>query len=702
MSRGKTLTVYLAADLKKFNAGMKQGADQVQGFGGKLNSYLGPALAAAGVAAGAFATKLAADSVAAASDLEESLSKASVVFGEQADAVIAWSKTSSTAFGQSQQQALEAAGTYGNLLQAFGVTTDAAAEMSTTMVQLAADLASFNNTPIDQAVDAIRSGLSGETEPLKRFGVALTDARLRAEALAMGLEVTSGALSAGTKAQAAYGLILKDTTLAQGDFARTADGLANTQRTVQAAVEDAQAAIGKGLVDAMGEAIDAMGGAQGLVETIEAGADIFANFTEGIGDLAAQLADLAPEIDSTRSKLGQLFGEAQTQFGYGALLDLPGAVADIIDQFRWLTDANYRQQKQQEATNAAMEENLNYLDPMARGMYEAARAADDLAGSTADAAIGADAAAKSLLEMAIATGQVPEKARWAQRFDIKEMLEGIGRGGRTAASGVSSYTAAADKSEKTLTKQRDALMGTQQQLLDQIQTLKDATQAVEDYASSIQQDLLAGFDIGGLYEGALNEQGEFSADQFFQSFDQAINRAEWFGTLLNELKSRNIDQKLIEDLASLGPEAGGELAQRMISDAGFLGMFVDKWTAVQDKTRELALGLVPEFLEAGRLQAIDNLNGMLEQFAKDQKKFAKLGRRLGQQVGATFKAQIAKDVADAVRAVEAAATAARAEAVARAEAEQARITEQAVATAIANLIRNSDQRAGRNPQPVLQ
>lgn len=702
MSRGKTLTVFLAADLKRFNSGMKQAGGQVEGFGGKLNKYLGPALAAAGVAAGAFATKLAADSVAAASDLEESLSKASVVFGEQADAVIAWSKTSSTAFGQSQQQALEAAGTYGNLLQAFGVTTEAASEMSTTMVQLAADLASFNNTPIDQAIDAIRSGLSGETEPLKRFGVALTDARLRAEALAMGLNVTSGALDAGTKAQAAYGLILKDTTLAQGDFARTSDGLANTQRTVQAAVEDAQAAIGKGLVDAIGEAIDAMGGAQGLVKTIEEGADVFVNFTEGVGDLAKQLNDLAPEIDTTTGKLTTLMGEAQNQFGYAALLDLPGAIADIIDTTRVLVDEQYKQDKIQAILNEEIKENLDYLDPMARGMHAAARAADDLASSTADAAIGADAASRSLLDMAIASGQVPEKARWSQRFDIKEMLEGIGRGARSAAGGTRAYSSAASDSEKILEKQKSALMGTQDQLLDQIQTLKDATQAVEDYAASIQQDLLAGFDIGGLYEGALNEQGEFSADQFFQSFDQAINRAEWFGSLLNELKNRNIDQRLIEDLASLGPDAGGELAQRMISDAGFLGTFVDKWTDVQETTRQLALGLVPEFLEAGRLQAIDNLNGMLEQFQKDQRKFAKLGRRLGQQVGATFKAQIAKDVADAVRAVEAAATAARAEAVARAEAQQARITEQAVATAISNLIRNSDQRAGRNPQPVLQ
>jgi hypothetical protein len=102
------------------------------------------------------------------------------------------------------------------------------------------------------------------------------------------------------------------------------------------------------------------------------------------------------------------------------------------------------------------------------------------------------------------------------------------------------------------------------------------------------------------------------------------------------------------------------------------------------------------------LSAIENLNGLAQQFKQDQRKFKKLGKAIGEQVGASFKKQIAKDVRDAVRAVEAAATAARAERVAAAEAEQARITEQAVGTAISNLIRNSDQRSGRNVQPVLQ
>jgi hypothetical protein len=112
-------------------------------------------------------------------------------------------------------------------------------------------MASFNNTSIDQAITALRSGLSGETEPLKRFGVALSEVRLKEEAMRMGLiETMSGTLPVAIKSQAAYSLILKDTALAQGDYARTADGTANTMKTLQAKMEDAKVALGDALMPA--------------------------------------------------------------------------------------------------------------------------------------------------------------------------------------------------------------------------------------------------------------------------------------------------------------------------------------------------------------------------------------------------------------------------------------------------------------------
>lgn len=202
-------------------------------------------IATVGVAVGAVVGKQLVD---AASSLAESQSKVNVVFGDSAKAVTDFANTAAEKMGMSKQAALEAAGTFGNLIQAFGLGQGQAKEMSTTLVQLASDLASFNNTSTEDAIQALRSGLSGETEPLKKYGVALNDVRLKQVAMNMGLYDGKGALDITAKTQAAYALILQDTALAQGDYARTADGVANRQRTLQAAFQDVKAEIGTALI----------------------------------------------------------------------------------------------------------------------------------------------------------------------------------------------------------------------------------------------------------------------------------------------------------------------------------------------------------------------------------------------------------------------------------------------------------------------
>lgn len=187
--------------------------------------------------------------ITAASNLSESLGKANVVFGAQAKEIEKWADTASRSFGQSKQQALEAAGTFGNLFQAFGVGKTQSAVMSKSLVELAADLASFNNTSIEDALAAISSGLSGETEPLKKYGAILSDDRLRLEAVRLGLiKTVKDGLDPAAKSQAAYSLIVKDTALAHGDFARTSDGLANRTRILKARFADIQAEIGTKLL----------------------------------------------------------------------------------------------------------------------------------------------------------------------------------------------------------------------------------------------------------------------------------------------------------------------------------------------------------------------------------------------------------------------------------------------------------------------
>jgi hypothetical protein len=201
-------------------------------------------MAIAGTAAAGAVAAASFKLVQQASNLEESQSKVNTVFGNSAFIIDNFAKTSAASFGITKQAALEASGTFGNLIQAFGIGEGQAANMSITLVQLAADLSSFNNTPIEEAIIALRSGLSGEAEPLKRFGVAINDTRLKQEAFNMGLYDGKGALDITAKTQAAYALILKDTNLAQGDFSRTSEGFANQMRILQASLSDAATEVG--------------------------------------------------------------------------------------------------------------------------------------------------------------------------------------------------------------------------------------------------------------------------------------------------------------------------------------------------------------------------------------------------------------------------------------------------------------------------
>lgn len=256
---------------KKF--GDAAGKEAGTSFRSRMTNSLRGFAPLAGVAAGAGITALFSDAISKASDLSESGSKVNVVFGDAADEVQAFASNSAKAFGQSQAQALEATGTFGNLLRAVGLTEDESAKLSTAMVGLASDLASFNNTSVDDALEALRSGLVGETEPLKRFGVNLNEARLKQEAMNQGLSDGKGVLDANAKAQAAYALIMKDTALAQGDFERTSGGLANQQRILSAQWTEMQAAVGQKLLPVVtdfvtfvnDDAVPALGAVGGVV-----------------------------------------------------------------------------------------------------------------------------------------------------------------------------------------------------------------------------------------------------------------------------------------------------------------------------------------------------------------------------------------------------------------------------------------------------
>lgn len=250
----ETLAVKLVGETSEFASSMSE-------VGGKLKE-LGSNIKEAGETLTARITlplvAIGALSIKAASDLNESMNKVDVVFGQSATSVQAWATTAAESFGQSQRQALEAAGTFGNLFTTMGMGVEESAKMSMGLVELASDLASFNNIDPTVALEKLRAGLVGEVEPLRTLGINLSAAAVQAKAMEMGLADANGQLSQSALAQARYALILEQSKNAQGDFARTSDGLANSQRILKAELADAAAQLGQQLLPYALKAVQAI------------------------------------------------------------------------------------------------------------------------------------------------------------------------------------------------------------------------------------------------------------------------------------------------------------------------------------------------------------------------------------------------------------------------------------------------------------
>lgn len=192
------------------------------------------------------ANRLLSGFVAESVAISEAAQRSNIVFGESADAIQRFAQSSS-AIGLSEKAAIQAATRFGTLFTTIGLVDKQAAEYSETLVRLAADLASFSDSSVDDALTAISSALVGEFEPIRRFGVLLNEATLKQTALQQGLKVTTGTLDPQTKLLASYAQILRQTNKQQGDFERNSALLANQQRVLSAEWNNVRATIGEAL-----------------------------------------------------------------------------------------------------------------------------------------------------------------------------------------------------------------------------------------------------------------------------------------------------------------------------------------------------------------------------------------------------------------------------------------------------------------------
>ena len=221
------------------------------------------------------------DAIEAASALEEVQNVVDVTFGESGAAKIeTWAKNAGAQFGLTETQAKQFTSTLGAMAKSAGLSGGQIVEMSTDLAGLAADMASFYNLDFDTAFQKIRSGLSGETEPLKQLGINLSVANLNAFALAQGLDKTFEKMTQGEQTMLRYQYIMSVTADAQGDFARTSDGYANSMRKLETNVNAIKTALGQTFLGVVQEAVNGLNGFLELLLPDESKKTVLDDFAE--------------------------------------------------------------------------------------------------------------------------------------------------------------------------------------------------------------------------------------------------------------------------------------------------------------------------------------------------------------------------------------------------------------------------------------
>ena len=200
----------------------------------------------------------AAESVGLASDLEEVQNVVDVTFGNDAKTIETWSKKANKQFGLTELQAKKYTSTLGAMMKSSGLTGKAVTGMSTDLAGLAADMASFYNLDFETAFEKIRSGISGETEPLKQLGINMSVANLEAYALSQGIDTAYESMTQAEQVTLRYNYLMQATSDAQGDFARTSDSLANSQRLLSTNLDTLKANIGEALLPVINSAVGAV------------------------------------------------------------------------------------------------------------------------------------------------------------------------------------------------------------------------------------------------------------------------------------------------------------------------------------------------------------------------------------------------------------------------------------------------------------
>jgi hypothetical protein len=677
MAAGKTLTIFLAADLKKFNSGLNDADRGLKGFAGNLSNMVGPALIAAAAAAGALAIKFGVDGVKAAIEDEAALNKLAttldnVGLAHDQPMVEDFIGTLERATGIADDELRPA---YDRLVRSIGDTAK-----TNDILQLSMDISAGTGKSLQAVTEALGKAYDGNTAGLSRLGAGIDSAVLKTG----DMDLITGSLASTFAGQAATS-------------AGTYEG--QIKRLSQAA-DNLKESFGRGLLTSIGDTnnstqnlVDTMEDLEPIIEGVGTALGTFATTTLGsyqsaikrtttsTDDAETSMKGLEVASGATGSVIGEIF----------ASLTGPNSPLGVFG--RLLGNTEVALEDTADAANNSVQywNKLTYAVGMSTQAYAQYIQANLLGRQIIQNAN------KDYKDLA---ARQKEVNTWT--YEYTGLIEEVTTGTTGASTAVKELTKYEERLQDRFEKRTAAMKTTASDLADEIQLLKDARTAVDSYAAGIENSLSSAISLGAAYQGQFDSDGKKTGQSWISAFDDQINLVTAFGNNLNLLKQSNVPDTLIQELASLGAPVGNAIVEDMLAGGeGLINTLSTKWVDVQATMKTLAGQLVPEGLIAGEATAAATVDGLATQLLKETDRLNKIGKNMAKPVGAKFKAQLLSDIADSIREVEAAGTAARIEKVAQAERQQVALTNQAVAQALQNLLRGADARNGAPIAPVL-
>lgn len=557
----------------------------------------------------------------AASDLNEEISKSAQIFGPATANVNKFASTAAKKLGQSKQEALAAAANFGIMGQAAGLSGEELAGFSTDLVTLSSDLASFNNAKPEDVVNALGAALRGEAEPMRKFGVLLNDATLKAKAMEMGIYSGNGTLDQQAKILAANAIVFEQTGVAQGDFARTSDGAANKQRILQASIKDATAQIGNFFLPILDAALSLLAK---FADWASRNTAIIAGLAIVVGGLAIGILAVngAIKVWNAATKAAAAL---QTAWNAAMAANPIGLIViGVIALIAGLVLAYRKFDGFRIVVNKVVNAVIGYFEFMVNAWIKAINffvsGINKFTGIFRKVGIPI----AELGEIGeVAFGRLSTAAKKAGEDSGKtgQELDEVGTSGTNAATGLDMATGAmgamADKAKEAAAKIKDIKKAVSEDMTEALKTAKDkltdARKNFDDFAQSVATSISGSFSFG-----EAQKAGAETGNGFIISLTDQANKVKTFGELTNRLLSAGLSQEALQQVLAAGVDSGTAIANELLSSADGVLKANTLTAEVNSIATNVGINSATAFKQAG-VDAATNLVNAIDSTVKKYK-----------------------------------------------------------------------------------